>query len=443
MDNPSGPQQVPHSRESEEAVIGSAFINPDCLYDVAFLEPEDFYIHRNGWMWEALVKLHNDKIPIDSLTVSEELDKAGHLADIGGAAYITKLINNVPSSLHAEAYGRRVQETALRRQTLTRANELARIAYDGTNDIAEERANIAVDLASTRGQSGAVPFGKWLSDGFDMLEELSQNPRDHAGLSTGLGELDKVFGDGLLPGLNLLLGEPGLGKSILAQQIGLNLVANDVPGVFYAGEMNWKDMYLRFMSSLSSQKVSDMRRGETNFTTVVQAEEDLRNKVFFVDDPKGMKTPELRADLIKLKAEHNIQWMVFDYLDDLKDFEGKVEGWRRSEILASRIQDILVELDIAGLVIHELTKEGMGKPSMKGIAGGKKVAYRAVCAVQLCSHISDEPEDNFRTVQSIKAPRLVEGYSKYADLFKDPLYPRFGLTEKKIKDVYVPDYIHE
>jgi hypothetical protein len=276
-----------------------------------------------------------------------------------------------------------------------------------------------------------------------MLEELSHNPRTHAGLSTGLGDLDKVFGDGLLPGLNLLLGEPGLGKSILAQQIGLNLVEADVPGVFYAGEMNWKDMYLRFMSSLSSQKVSDMRRGETNFTTVVQAEEDFRNKVFFVDDPKGMKTPELRADLIKLKAEHNIQWMVFDYLDDLKDFEGKVEGWRRSEILASRLQDILVELDIAGLVIHELTKEGMGKPSMKGIAGGKKVAYRAVCAVQLCNHIADEVEENFRTVISIKAPRLVEGYKKYADLFKDPLYPRFGLAEKKIKDVYVPDYIHD
>ena len=56
-------------------------------------------------------------------------------------------------------------------------------------------------------------------------------------------------------------------------------------------------------------------------------------------------------------------------------------------------------VDIAGLVIHELTKEGMGKPSMKGIAGGKKVAYRAVCAVQMLSHIADEPEENFRTIK--------------------------------------------
>jgi replicative DNA helicase len=421
-----------HNAEAERQVLGSILIDPS-LIGVIELEVDDFYIHRNKFVWQAFQALAKDKTEIDFTTISNELNKKGEVK----IDYLYEITSDIPSALHAESYADIVREKAIRRKTVIDANNLVNLAYDETNDIAEERANIAIELASTRGQHGAVHFNKWLSDGFDMLEDLSHNPREHAGLSTGLGDLDKVFGDGLLPGLNLLLGEPGLGKSILAQQIGLNWVEDDVPGVFYAGEMSWKDMYLRFMSSLSSQKVSDMRRGETNFTDVVQAEENIRNKVFFVDDPKGMKTPELRADLIRLKAEHNIQWMVFDYLDDLKDFEGKVEGWRRSEILASRLQDILVELDIAGLVIHELTKEGMGKPSMKGIAGGKKVAYRAVCAVQLCNHIADEPEDNFRTVISIKAPRLVEGYKKYADLYKNPDFPTFDLAVKGAKDIDV------
>ena len=419
-----------HNAEAERHVIGSVLIDPS-LIDVIDLEPNEFYIHRNKFVWEAFQALRKSATEIDFTTVANELDKKKEVK----IDYLYEITSDIPSALHAEDYAKIVREKAIRRQSVLDANRLVNLAYDETNDIAEERANIAIDLASTRGQSGAVPFNKWLSDGFDMLEDWSKNPREHAGLSTGLGDLDKVFGDGLLPGLNLLLGEPGLGKSILAQQIGLNRVEDDVPGVFYAGEMNWSDMFLRFMSSLSSQKVSDMRRGETNFTSVSQAMEEMEDKPFWVYDPKGMKTPELRADLIRLKAEHNIQWMVFDYLDDLKDFEGKVEGWRRSEILASRLQDILVELDIAGLVIHELTKEGMGKPSMKGIAGGKKVAYRAVCAVQLCSHIADEPEENFRTVISIKAPRLVEGYSKYADLYKNPDYPTFGLAEKGGKDI--------
>lgn len=432
-------QQVPHSREAEEALIGAVLINPQAI-DVIDLEPSDFYIHRNGWVWKACQALRDKNEVIDFVTVTEMLDVMGHLAEIGGAAYITKLTNNVPSSLHADSYAKRVRDTSIRRQTLAKANELARVAYDETNDIVEERANIAVELAVTSNDDGAVPFGTWMADGYDYLEELSTKPREHAGLSTGLGDLDKVFGDGLLSGLNLLLGPPGVGKSILAQTIGLNFVDDNIPGVFYAGEMYWRDMYLRFMSSLTSQKVSDLRKGKVDFFKLTALIDETNDKPFWVDDPKRMKTPQLRADLTRLKAEYDIKWMVFDYLDDLKDFEGKVEGWRRSEILATRLQDMLVELDICGLVIHELTKEGYGKRTMGGMAGGKKVAYRAVSAVQLIDHLpkDGEPKKDFRSVMNIKPPRHVEGYKKICHLYKNPIYPRFELAAED--NDFVPHY---
>lgn len=89
---------VPHSREAEEAVVGAVLINPEVYYDVAqFLAADDFYIHRNKWIWEAFTRLHEQRIPIDLLTLSEELDRASLLADVGGSAYITSLINQVPS----------------------------------------------------------------------------------------------------------------------------------------------------------------------------------------------------------------------------------------------------------------------------------------------------------------------------------------------------------
>ena len=127
----SGPQMVPHSREAEEAVIGAVLINPEAYYDVAqFLNPDDFYIHRNQWIWQTFVSLHDKNEAVDLVTVTEELDQMGHLVDIGGAAYITKLINNVPSSLHAEAYGHRVEETAIRRRMLNAANKIAKFSYE-------------------------------------------------------------------------------------------------------------------------------------------------------------------------------------------------------------------------------------------------------------------------------------------------------------------------
>ena len=105
-------QVVPQSRDAEEAVLGSIMINPEAYYDVAeFLQSADFYIHRHRWIWEAFVRLHESRTPIDILTVTEELDQQGQLAEVGGAAYLTALINNVPSSLHAIAYGRIVDKS--------------------------------------------------------------------------------------------------------------------------------------------------------------------------------------------------------------------------------------------------------------------------------------------------------------------------------------------
>ena len=104
---------LPHSREAEEAVIGSVLINPECFKDVAgILNPggEDFYIHRLRFIWEAYEALDSEGSPVDSLTVSEKLDQAGHLEEIGGPAYLVSLLNQVPTSLHAEAYSRIVAE---------------------------------------------------------------------------------------------------------------------------------------------------------------------------------------------------------------------------------------------------------------------------------------------------------------------------------------------
>lgn len=90
---------IPHSREAEEAVVGAVLINPEVYYDVAqFLSAEDFYIHRHRWIWEAYTSLHEQRMPIDLLTVSEELDRLGQLQEIGGPAYLTSMVNQVPSS---------------------------------------------------------------------------------------------------------------------------------------------------------------------------------------------------------------------------------------------------------------------------------------------------------------------------------------------------------
>ena len=169
---------LPFSREAEEAVIGAVLINPEAYYDVAqFLRGEDFYIHRNRWIWEAFTQLQENRTPIDLLTVTENLEQANRLTEIGGPAYLTTLINQVPSSLHAEAYGRIIQESAIRRRMLLSANEIANLAYDKDKplqNIIDQAEQSVFSLSEERLHSDLQPIKNVLDEYYDHVGELSK-----------------------------------------------------------------------------------------------------------------------------------------------------------------------------------------------------------------------------------------------------------------------------
>ena len=145
---------VPHNREAEEALLGSVLINPEAYYDVApFLQADDFYIHRHQWIWQVFVRLHERRSPIDFLTVTEDLGRMGQLAEIGGPAYLTYLVTNVPTSLHAEAYGRIIEENSIRRRMLTAANDIAKLAYkeaSSVDDVMDEAEKAIFGVSERR-----------------------------------------------------------------------------------------------------------------------------------------------------------------------------------------------------------------------------------------------------------------------------------------------------
>ena len=113
-------------------------INPEAYYDVAqFLKADDFYIHRHRWIWEAFTRLHESRTPIDMLTVADDLERMGQLGEIGGPAFLTSLVNQVPTSLNAESYGKIVEAHSVRRKMITAANQIASIAYNTETSIEE------------------------------------------------------------------------------------------------------------------------------------------------------------------------------------------------------------------------------------------------------------------------------------------------------------------
>lgn len=313
---------VPHSREAEEAVIGAVLINPEAYYDVAqFLLVDDFYIHRNQWIWKAFVALHDRNEAIDFVTVTEELDQMGHLADIGGAAYITKLINNVPSSLHAEAYGHRVEETAIRRRMITAANQIAKLAYEenlSLDTVMDNSEKAVFNVSERRLTRDLQPIRAVLSDYFDRIEELSQKDDALVGVPTGFFDIDKMLG-GLQPSdLLIIAGRPGMGKTgfLLSALKNAALIHKKHVAVFSL-EMSNEQLVQRLIAQETGINSTRLRAGKLTpdeWLLFTQAVEVLADTHIFLDDTPALTPLQLRTKCRRLHLEYKLDLVVVDYM---------------------------------------------------------------------------------------------------------------------------------
>ena len=165
---------IPHNREAEEATIGAVLINPDCYYDVAqIIQAPDFYIHRHVWIWEAFAALTEQRTPLDLLTVTDELERRGRLAEVS-PAYLTALINQVPDSGNAEHYAKIVYANSLRRKMIQAANKVAALGYDDTNDAEKAlgEAHAELDTITPNYRRHSSPLGdRVFAQAFDASQK--------------------------------------------------------------------------------------------------------------------------------------------------------------------------------------------------------------------------------------------------------------------------------
>jgi replicative DNA helicase len=316
------PQVVPHSQEAEEAVIGAVMINPEAYYDVAqFLQANDFYIHRHQWIWEAFTRLHERRIPIDLLTVSEELEQMGQLAEVGGPAYLTALINAVPTSLHAEAYGRRVEETAIRRRMLTAANDIAKLAYqeNATVDAVMDEAEKAIFGVSERRMTRDLQsIQQVLSDYYDRIDQLANRDEETLGVPTGFIDLDRLLG-GLQPSdLLIVAGRPGMGKTAFMLSAAKNAAQTHKKHVaIFSLEMANEQLVQRLIAQetgIDSQRLRTGKLQEDEWPVFTHAIEVLSDTRIFLDDTPALTPLQLRTKCRRLHMEFQLDLIVVDYL---------------------------------------------------------------------------------------------------------------------------------
>ncbi len=213
---------LPQNIEAECGVLGSIIIDPEAIVQVSdFLHPEDFYRDAHRTIYEVILHLYQSSEPADFITICDELDRRGRLDDVGGASYITSLINQVPTSGNVEYYGHIVERTSTLRRLIHAAGQIAAVAYEEADaDVALDKAEkLIFEISQRHTRSDFSSMEEILADYMTKLEQLNARRGTIVGVPSGFTDLDRMTGGLQRSDLIVLAARPGMGKCLTARTL--------------------------------------------------------------------------------------------------------------------------------------------------------------------------------------------------------------------------------
>ncbi len=366
--HPSIDRLPPHSPEAEAGVLGCLLLDPDAaMPECASISPESMYDMRPRTIFSALLGMHDARIPIDTLTLSEWLRDSGKLEVVGGTPYLANLPDKVPSPAHVAAYVEIVAGKARLRAIIQAATEIVGKAYeagDGDIEDAIDEAEQAIHrLGDTAGFTKTLPTMRSLMGrAMETIENYHVNQGILDGLSTGFTDLDKLT-CGLHPSeMIVIAARPGYGKTSIAMQIAEHVAIElRLPVGVFSLEMSADSLALRLLCSQARVNIRNVREGflaERDVPRLTSAAATLAGAPLFIDDADSMSVFQLRTKARRMAVQHGIKLLVIDYLQLLTSSSRKVDN-RQQEIadISRGIKSLAKELRLPIIVLSQLNRE--------------------------------------------------------------------------------------
>jgi len=357
-------KMVPHNVEAEQAVLGALLIDPDAIFRVnTFLQGNDFYVEKHRWIYEAVAALHERREAVDFVTLCDELERRGQLADLGGAAYITALINATPTALNVEHHARIVERTSTLRRMIGAAGEIAALAYEDTDDIddALDRAEqVLFGVSQRRIARDMLPIRDVISEYYDRIDYLYKHKGETIGVPTGFRNLDKILGGLQKSDLVIVAARPGMGKTSLLLTLALSAARKYAQRVaIFSLEMSAEQVVQRLLSSetgIDSQRLRIGNLRDEEWPVFTQATGALSETMVFIDDTPSISAMQVRTKARRLYAEYGLDLIIIDYLQLMQSDRRSENRVQEISYLSRALKGLARELNIPVLVASQLSR---------------------------------------------------------------------------------------
>lgn len=366
----------PQNIEAEESLLGSVMLDKDAIVRIADqLTPDDFYNDKNKKTYESMLELYESRDPIDVLSLSNKLKEKKALDEIGGSSYLTKLVNAVPTSAHVAHYAQIVRDKSTLRKLISSAQYISSLGYEETQNITKtlDKAEQKLFAVSQKYlKEKFIPIKSVLTEAFDRIDELHKDSSKLRGIATGFLDLDNLLSGFQNADLIILAARPSVGKTSLALDIARNIAVKEkIPVGIFSLEMSKEQLVDRFLCAESKVDLYKLRTGrlgnreeDDDFPKIGQAMGVLSDAPIFIDDSASSNIMEIRTKARRLQMEHNLGFIVLDYLQLMEGSNPDNRVQEVSEISRS-LKSIARELNIPVLAISQLSRAVEHRPDQK------------------------------------------------------------------------------
>lgn len=359
---------TPQAIEFEEAILGALMIDKDAIAFIDFLHSKMFYKEQHQYIFQTIVELFQDSIPIDLLSVTEKLRKNKQLDFIGGASYLASLTNRVASSANIEYHGRVVMEKFVLRELISISTNIIQESYDDSKDVIQLLDKAETELFGII-QNNFKRESKILDEvvkkALDELMEIRNKDESYQGVPTGIKAIDEKIGGWQKSDLIIIAARPGMGKTSFVLSIARNAVLDfKKPVAVFSLEMSAIQLAHRLFSmesGISAQRISKGNLDEEEWIRLMDKIQTLNAAPLFIDDTPALSIFDLRAKCRRLKHKHDIQLVMVDYLQLMQGHsdDGKGRGNREQEIsyISRSLKALARELNIPVVALSQLSRE--------------------------------------------------------------------------------------
>ena len=359
----------PHSLEAEQSLLGSMMLSEDAI-DAALEEvkTDDFYQSSHRFIFSALVDIYNSHNPCDIVTLVEELKKKEHLTEVGGAAYLSQLLNVVPTSKNAKYYAKIVKEKSMLRSLISVSNEIIDSAYDPQAE-AEKQIDFAEQKVLQLNRLKTTSPYRYMKDLIEpTLNELSMlydNKQAVTGIPSGFTRLDEMTQGWQNSDLIILAARPAMGKTAFCLNIAQYAASHHgVPVLFFSLEMSHQQLVKRLLSSearIDGQKLKSGFFNTDDWQKLTIAAGILEKTPMLIDDTPGASLMEIRSKARKAYSQDKIGLIIIDYLQLItlsSDGEQILDSRQQAVSEISRgLKSLARELNVPIICLSQLSRK--------------------------------------------------------------------------------------